>query len=431
MQDPWCRIRPLRPDDAQAVSALYREEYGGTRGRYPFVQFLDDAWVASAAHQKDLCWLVAETEAGIGGTLGAVTNIGGPQDRIAELFGLVVSRLARRRGIASALAAELRRRLADRCDVLIAATRTAEPGGWSALRKLDFVPIGLEPQAHRTPAGWEPMLVLAYVAPRALAARAVGAATGLPVRTLGRAVSKLFGSGETACGPFGVAGRPRSTTARMPLRGGLTFERADNAGEQLHHDLRHILGRHESGILDLDRLRGYDPARRRYTDAYLLMRSGAQAVACARLQWDRHDRRLRVLSLERQHSSFVEPLLRAVVRWGRVQSARGPFSVVVDVRADAPGCAGALERLGFFPTLYCPAMIAEDGRRGDAVQYTLLRGCSLAATWAFTRNVQWREAQSAIRGVFAAARAQALQQWRTAALRDRPRPSSSAAASEG
>jgi hypothetical protein len=156
--------------------------------------------------------------------------------------------------------------------------------------------------------------------------------------------------------------------------------------------------------VDLDRLQGEDAAGSRYTDAHFLGLLAGEPVACARVSWDRCDRRARILSLHSSVAGAQPVLLSRVCDWLECESATDPLSVVVDVRADQPALLTTIEELGFFPTLYYPSLIASEDGRIDVLQYTRLSRQSIEEALQYVAKLDWPAARRAVDTVAALAR---------------------------
>jgi GNAT superfamily N-acetyltransferase len=360
-------IRRARAGDAVQLVALFEEAYRGKRGRdarqlYPFPQFLDPDRVAALVEDEAVCWLVAQEGGRIVGTFGALSNVGTDRDGVAETFGLVVHQSHRGRRIGRSLVEELTSALRVSARVLLAETRTADPRGWRSVRSVGFQPIGYEPEAHRTPAGMEAMLLTARLGRTALAGRVVKAVTA-PVIELANAVLAPLALETPPAAPaapgLDVAAlvvKRVSAPTFDPL-----FERIGGA-------------RHAAGVVSLDRLEGEDKSHRRYDRRLYLGRSGREVVAACRALLDRNDRRARLLALragdERLAAGIVDGVVDDLARIAR----GGPRTIVIDVLADAHVLQRELHRLGFFPTCYYPALVARGAERIDAIQFTRLVG---------------------------------------------------------
>ena len=102
------RLRKARPEDAPDISRLYQEAYrpaegGDPRKCYPFPQFLEPDGVEEIIKDGMIRWFVAELDNQVIGTMGAVTNIGNPDDRVVECFGLVIDKNWQFHGIGTVL----------------------------------------------------------------------------------------------------------------------------------------------------------------------------------------------------------------------------------------------------------------------------------------------------------------------------------------
>jgi len=389
------------PGDARAISALYRQAYnpvngGDAREHYPFPQFLDEECVAELLRTGVQRWFVAEIDHTIVGACGAVVNIGGPMDRIAEAFGLVIDARWQRQNFGTELFNTL-------CDSLVAEnaaafimaeTRTSHSGGWKVVRHCGFLPMGFEPFAHATPAGSEAMLMTGRVSPMALAMRRrPGQASARVSRLSGRVLQELgctpaealsevpsaLAPTAAACGPQ----TPRATGSAAACVDGLL--RPGGANPEIHDEpwtgqlpeaARDMPGGAQ-GIIDLRRLEGHSPGSQRYERSLFVATIDGRMVAHAQTSYDRCDRRLRIIELRAATAGLAVALIGHVVQQRQGALRGAPFVVILDARADQPGLHSALEKIGFFPTVYYPALIQEAGERCDAVQFTWLFGRDL------------------------------------------------------
>ncbi len=398
--------RRARPGDAARISALYHEEYcpeggGDARDHYPFPQFLEPDWVATAVEREEICWIVAELEGNVVGSAGAMRNIGSALDRVAEVFGIVVDRGMRGSGIGNGLLDYLNESLGDEAQVTLCEARTGDLRGWKVARHSGFDPIGFEPFAHATPVGSESMLLTARVR-----AEVRGNAVAVPAteaaRLLAEAVARSSSRGR---GPT----RPGEPRAPLPL---WTAEDGAWAAQVVRDDERgaaflaewHGRLRHRSGVLDMQRIEGIDPrGRARYDRRYYILRVGNDVLACGRVVWDRTDGRVRLLNLQSRVEDAREPLIRGIVE--ALAPERGPNSpiIVIDIRADTPELQAGLEAMGFVPTAYYPAVIAGereriDGEREriDGIQYTLLDRRPIERSLSSIEKLDWQAALQVI-----------------------------------
>jgi GNAT superfamily N-acetyltransferase len=406
-REPRPIYRAASPDDATAISTLYDAEYrppggGDARDNYPFPQFLEPDWVASAVVRDEICWIVAELDGRVVGSAGAMRNIGSPADRVAEVFGIVVDHGDRGRKIGSGLLGYLYETLKDQVDVTLCEARTGDSRGWKVARSAGFDPIGFEPFAHATPVGSESMLMTARISPRADRTLVAIYATDA-VRSLVRALNERT---------ITVNGRSTRQNLRTPLPpwpvspAGVPAQlvRDDELGAQILSRWRDRL-RHRSGVVDLLRIEGVDSSSRpRYDCRHYLLRQGDKVLACARVVWDRTDCRARILSLQSEFEGARDPLLDGLINSLALEAGQGPFVIVIDIRADTPELQGRLEARGFIPTACYPGLIKIGQARIDAFQYTLLDSRPIAESLRCVDRLDWRAARDVVARVVRLAR---------------------------
>jgi hypothetical protein len=188
-------FRPASHEDGAVISELYRDAYqpvggGEARDFYPYPQLLVSEEVKGMIRSGGVRWFVAELDGAVIGACGAVLNVGSPEDKIAEAFGLVMKEDYRYCGYGTELFASLDDFLTRREEsmFIIAETRTAHPGGWKVVRRHNFIALGFEPAAHLTPAGNESMLLVGKVSSRALGLRKPPTVGSISVQRLSLAV---------------------------------------------------------------------------------------------------------------------------------------------------------------------------------------------------------------------------------------------------
>ena len=409
-------FRGARPDDAKAISQCYIDAYavpgnGDPVNAYPFAQFMNPAWVQDAVVRDSVCWIVAESGNDVIGSVGAVRNIGGPQDRIAELFGLVIRKKWRGKGIAKDLFKAVVDSLAD-SHFLISETRTATDQGWRVVRRRGFFPCGFEPFAHTTPAGFESMLLLGRlgrsaasrrdmssycsVAVRQLAERVLGALHLEPLRTVQERSYPLDVETWACLRPYlaPIFDSPESLEIPEPAPDSqFSIENDPSEGRRLQ-DKWQLDNPHASGIVCLRRLLGEDPQGKRYSDEFFIAKTGGRAVAWSRVYSDYVDRRARIMHLHSRFHGLQGPLLKTIVERLQDSSPESARTLVIDVRADHPALHRTLEKLGFFPTIYYPALIADANGRIDVVQFTRLAGHDVAESLQWMDRVGWLQARN-------------------------------------
>jgi ribosomal protein S18 acetylase RimI-like enzyme len=385
-------IRPAHPADAAGISALYRDAYRptGSDERYPFPQFLDVETMRRFVSRPECVCLVAEHEGSIVGAVGALRNIGGLDDRIAEFFGLVVHRSWQRLGVAN----DLHRGLCEAtrtADFRIIETRTAHPWAWRIVRASGLRPLGFEPFAHHMPGGSESMLLLGDVAPNARRSRSRRATLTPGSQALADVVCPIQGLDPPAPDPGGCAGE-QIVVPSEPVR----IESNDQLGAALSDRWRGNAG-HGAGVVGLHRIEGEDVRGQRYRSGYVVGYMANEAIGCARFAWDLLDERIRVLSLASAAPEYRVAFLEAFLRSLDVETDRPPLRVmVVDVRGDDLPLQVALEAACFFPTVYYPGLVHVGPLRVDAVQYTFL-GAAEEPT--VPVGLDWAEALAVSRAV--------------------------------
>jgi RimJ/RimL family protein N-acetyltransferase len=387
-------LRTARPDDAQAISRLYHDAYMPADGSdprkcYPFPQFLEPEWLESILKGGTIRWLVAEIDDKIVGTMGAVINIGNPKDRVAECFGFVVDKDWRYQHLGTELFRCLYNFLSTtgNAEFIIVEARTAHSGGWKIVRHCDFIPLGLEPYAHTTPAGSESMLLTGKISVNALAQRNLLSNTSNRVYRLSLPIL-----GSLGC----IALSPNNSSSIYPLSNKLAanqlllleghdgFSMTESRDNACHIEIHeqdavqeppaklNILERHKAGIISLQRLEGKDTQDIRYRRRYFVAYLNKQPIAYVLAVWDLLDHRLRILDLRSYFDGIQGLLIHYALKIVVAEIADNPLTVVVDIRADNVRLIATLEKLGFFPTVYYPALIAEGEYRVDAVQFTRL-----------------------------------------------------------
>jgi len=410
-------IRAARPEDAEAISACYRDAYPSPSSNhsakaYPFPQFMDPKWVQEAVTRDTVRWIVAEINHEVVGSIGAVRNIGTSDDRIAELFGLVIPKPWRGKKIATRLFIALTESLNDSC-FLIGETRTATEGGWRIVKRQGFVPCGFEPFAHTTPAGSEPMLLLGQISQRCSAHRDTTGQTSVSAGKLAEkilATCQLKPLATTVEQSYPTIARSwsqlrkhlRPTHASAELLNlsvddpAYDFRITENAALERRLQIEwQQHGFHLSGIVGLNRLEGENPEGARYSEKSFVGHIGPHPVACSRLVWDYIDRRARILCLHTLFHGLQGLMLAAIVNSLQAASSE-PRTIVIDARADCPALHSTLEQLGFFPTVYYPSLISGMSGRIDAVQFTRLSGSDFAENLRWIDEIHWPEARDMV-----------------------------------
>ena len=392
MPEPTPVYRQPVPGDADDLSALYDEAYrpadgGDPRDHYPFPQLLEPDWVARGVLLPSICWIVAELGGAVVGSAAAVRNVGDHDDQVAEVFGIVVRRDAQGLGIGAQLLTHLDDALGDDVAVVLCESRTGDIRGWKIARRCGFEPIGFEPFAHTTPVGSESMLLTARVRPAARARRSAAR----PADTAARALADLVDGAD----PGSIDVPPTRRTSDDATPANVRVRRDDRQGERLLDAWRERPQR-DAGVVNLRRFEGENLGRQRYDGRCYVARMNDHDAGCVRIVWDHGDRRARVLDLRSETDLVAATLIEAAVASMRDEAGDLPLVVALDVRADAAVLQNRLGALGFLPTAYYPALLADGPTRVDAVQFTRIDGRPLARSLDLLDNLDWPSARRVV-----------------------------------
>jgi len=397
-------VRFAKPADAKAISQLYVRTYTPTGGgaaheHYPFPQIMEEDKVIDLITGGTVIWVVAEVPDGtIVGSAAAVRNIGGQQDRIAEIFGVAVEQTCRRRGVGSTLLQKLQTELTGIAEFVLCEARTDEAGGWKAARNAGLQPVGFEPYAHAMPVGFESMVLTAsWNRARWAQSREMGAADDTNA-SLKLAVAVCSGAPDTLIS---------RTTAECPLprhgvhaEGGILpasvgVRRDDHIGREWFERPAGAFDR-RFGLVELCPLEGAEPRFRRFEHAYYVASAAASDLAAARVFYDRTDARARILALRGVTNGIETQFLEGIVENLLQLSGGGPLVIVACVRDGIPAKQIGLEAMGFSPTAYFPGMISMPTGRTGVIQYTRLLRRSWSESVRSVTALEWPEARRII-----------------------------------
>lgn len=395
------RVRAATARDATRISAFYEASYSSNDGRsasdnYAFPQILDPAWVESALEARMVSWLVAEANDRVIGAAGLLQGLGSSEDGIAECFGLAVERDVRSRGVGQRLLGALHETALREAKVAIGEMRTADPAAAQVVARSGFVAIGFEPFAHRVLGGDESMVAVAIISPTVLRQRCrVGGTTTL-VRRLAELVLEPLDAQ-----PLEVAGGDATPTVGS-APGTLRLKEVDaEVGDAVLRRL-HGVRPNTPRFVDLRRMDELGRERRRRKQRYFAGIIGDHVVGCVHAAHNRHDYHLRIESFAWETPEVQEPMLRALVEVVQGESQGHPGVLVTEVAATDAAQQHALERAGFVPTAYCPALVVGRAGRLDVVQYTRLLGYTMADGLGFLETVEWPSAIRLVRMIAAA-----------------------------
>jgi ribosomal protein S18 acetylase RimI-like enzyme len=387
-------VRRATAEDAQAISTLYARIYapagsGDARDYYPFPQIMSPEGVASMIGGGDVMWLVGQAPGGaLAGSAAAKRNIGDAGDQIAEVFGVAVDPAHRHGGLGTALVGGLVDELADASEFILCEARTDDAGGWKVARNAGFVPVGYEPYAHSMPVGFESMVLTGRWRQSS------------PPEGLDRdAPWQAHRLQEAVTGPTPTANAsPRRGGERrleaLPSGTRVGIRRDDQAGRRWFDGPAGTFDR-SAGIVGLNPLQGKHNGGR-FTEACYIASSASSEIGAARVVYDRIDARARLLGLRTGSREVRLALLQYLVEDMLRLAGDDRLVIIVLVVGSCSQAQRDLIDLGFFPTVYLPAFLAEPQGRSDAVQYTLLAGCSLRESTNAVTAKQWPKAEKII-----------------------------------
>ncbi len=392
-------FRPVSREDAPALSRLYNDAYrpvsgGDAKDFYPYPQLLAPEEIEGMISGGAFRWVVAELDGSVIGACGAVLNVGGTDDKIAEVFGLVIKAEHRFCGYGTRLFAYLDDMLVqnDGSMFIIAETRTAHSGGWKVVRRQDFIALGFEPAAHLTPAGNESMLLAGKVSPKALDLRNRVAVNSIGVKRLSYAVLEQIQWVKPPVEDDGLLRSPRRRRENRPLEEKCEVYTLEGAyDEQVLASVRGGLSDCGSCVIHLNRMRGSVARSKRFDRTLLVASRKGEKIGYALADLDTRDQRVKIVEMNGRDSNVREILLKNILRMAGPRMG-SVFSCVIEVRSDDPTLHELLEEIGFFPTAYYPAFILDGGSRIDCVQFTYLENVDLAQACGAAELGDWPEA---------------------------------------
>lgn len=394
---PSPRIRQAHADDSPGIARLFERVYRPDDGsdvlqHYPFPQLFEPGAVAGLLADPGIAWVVADAKGEVVGSAAAVRNIGGPSNRVAEVFGVAVDPRIRRRGVGSSLLRLLVDGVIDQAEFILCEARTADPGGWKVAKKAGFRPVGFAPYAHLMPTGFESMVVTGYMPMWPGRNRPINA-DDLPEPVLRVAASLL----ESDAGPL-PQGRRSEASLYQARAVDVAVLRDDPAGRKWFSGPAELYD-HAMGVMGICPMEGPSGRRGRFDRPYFIGLLKGTQVGCVRVLYDRTDARARVVGLRALDEGMRSPLLAGVIQELNRLRGQGPLTVVCYVRADAGSAHRELQELGFFPTAYLPGIaVAATGRRA-VVQYTRLFEWLLPESTRGVTASDWPAARQVIEAV--------------------------------
>jgi ribosomal protein S18 acetylase RimI-like enzyme len=348
-------IRAARSTDAEHIAELYRSAYdpgdgGRAEDHYPFPTLMKPGRLARLLCEGGWLWSVAELSQRIVAVIGA--RIGhlrcGGNAAFADLIGLAVGAEWRGQGIGQQVARHLDREIFRTVDWALAETRTATLGGWKIMARLEYPVIGLEPLCHRTPSGYEPMLLQAKVSAQRMTARRPGTVCS-HLASLAKAVSAQFLTGKLIQGD-----RDTDTSGSAQCFTDIQSRKTGNA--PLAVPIRQL------PVVLNDRIAGPNRLIEINIDRPGFVLGGHADII---------DRRLYINSLNARDGAASGNAVSVALKEALdIAASRSFSSCVIDVRADNGELVDVLTKQGFEPTAYYPGLLCEQGYALDAAQFT-------------------------------------------------------------
>jgi hypothetical protein len=348
-------IRAAISADADHIAELYRSAYDpGDGGRpedhYPFPTLMQPGRLSRLLCEPDWLWSVAELSQRIVAVIGArIGNLPcGGNAAFADLIGLVVGAEWRGQGIGQQVARHLDREIFRTVDWALAETRTAALGGWKIMARLEYPVVGLEPLCHRTPSGYEPMLLQAKMSAQRMTARRTSTVCS-QLASFAQSVSAQFQVDKLIQGD-----RRTKTLASVQCPADVCTPK--NGSATLAVPIRQL------PVILNDRIAG--PSR-------LVEINVDRPGFVLRGYADMVDRRLYINSLTACDGTASGDAVSVVLEEALgIAASRGLSSCVIDIRADDGQLVDVLTRQEFKPTAYYPGLLCEEGYSLDAAQFT-------------------------------------------------------------
>ncbi len=350
-------IREAHEDDAVRVCKLFQTVYGDD---YPFKGFYDPFWLKKAVFDDNTLFLIAESEGHLLAT-GSVMYDGG-NDLVGELGRLVAAPTKRAAGAAGVLVTELLKRSEDRAQFLFGEVRTVHRGSQKLGEKGGCCPMGFAPMKYQFTRR-ESVVMMGRVTEDARQLR----------RNNPRVIPEAAHLAQTALSNLGFTSDVivDDQSEGYPTEAVCQIERLTQEGLSplLRIERGRVRGKEIFGKFSL--LHGFFCIPDT-TSHYLVARDGAAVLGAIGFTFDPIDKKIRVLEVIDFNDAVKGYLLAEMDRIAREEF--GAFYQEVDVSAYSPQAQRTLQRLGFVPSAYCPAMVFADVERLDIVRMIKVNG---------------------------------------------------------
>lgn len=350
-------IREAKECDVEQVRDLFAHVYGAD---YPFQGFYNTNWLKKAIFADDTLFLVAEHEGKIVATGSIMRSVGDLDDLLGELGRLVAETSKCARGAAKELIAELLRRVEDKVHFAYGEIRTVHAGAQKLARAFEWAVVGFEPLKYQFTRR-ESVVFYARLHHYAIELR----------RNNPRVIPEVSLIAQVAL-----------KNTKLPVDV-IVEDEADGYPIVAHCNLHRL---REEGVTPLLRIeRGRTSNREVFgnfslahgffnivnsNSHYLVAKDDDAILGAVGFTYDEVDSKVRIFEMIEFDDAVKGCLLAEVDRIAR-EEFKAAYQEV-DVSAYSPKIQRTLERLGFIPVAYCPAMVFENVERLDIVRMAKL-----------------------------------------------------------
>lgn len=343
--------------DVTSLRDLFISAYGEN---YVYPQFYQTEWLKKSVYDDNSIIVVAEDDKGQIVASGTVLlNAGGYNDMVGEIGRLIALPVTSGRGAGAAVVEDLINRIDRRILFSFSETRTIHRGAQRLAEQFGWQPVGFEPMKYLLGTR-ESMLVYADIKPMARELR----------RNNPRVIPEAAVLAQTALKNlhFPVDVIVEDESDGYPT--GQIFE-TEHLQE---HGITPLLRIERGRITNREIFGNFSLANGffQFSDLnthYIVARDGDSVVGAVGYSWDPIDRKVRIFEMIEFSDAVKGYLLHQV---NDAAQKLGAEYQEVDVSAHAPRMQRTLERLGYIPAAYCPAMIFEHVERLDVIRMVRL-----------------------------------------------------------
>jgi len=354
-------IRTARESDLEQIREIFIEVYGHD---YPYTEFYQLDWLKKAVYDEATCFMVMELDNRIVATASMLHTVGGLDDMIGEAGRLVATTDPQYRGknLFQDLIQTLVEETSHRLQFLMAEARTTHRGSQRIATRLGWRPIGFEPLKYCVGKNRESMVLYARLFDVARQLRKNNPRVIPEVATLAQTALHALELPQDAIVEDDTEGYPTSQAYSLKH-----FKDQQGLTSLLRIERGRVLHREVFGNFSLSH--SFFRISNTNTD-YLVASEGSAILGAVGFSYDPIDRKIRIIELI-EFDDKVKGFLLAAVDRCACQEYDAVY-VEVDISAHSPRMQRTLERLGFFPAAYCPAMVFDRVERIDVVRMVKL-----------------------------------------------------------